>query len=182
MSRPALITVVVASLALSVVLSACSSDEHQDLKQWMKDATKDMKGRVKPLPEMKPFPIVSYEAAELTDPFSPAKIGPDKKPEGSAGGGIRPDFNRYREPLESYPLESLKMVGLIQKGKMLNAIIKADKNVHLVKIGNYMGQNFGMITQITESEVQLRELVQDSAGDWVERPGTLQLQEQETKK
>jgi len=179
MSRAGLLTVVVASLALA----ACSSDEHQDLKQWMKEVTKDMKGRVKPLPEMKPFPIVSYEAAEMTDPFNAAKIGPDKKPDGAgSGGGLRPDFNRFREPLESYPLESLKMVGLIQKAKMLNAIIKADKTVHLVKIGNYMGQNFGMVTQITDSEVHLRELVQDSAGDWVERPGTLQLQEQEMKK
>ncbi|TRZ66559.1 MAG: pilus assembly protein PilP [Rhodocyclaceae bacterium] len=179
MSPASLLTVVLASL----VLGACSTDEHQDLKQWMKDATKDMKGRVKPLPEVKPFPIVSYEAAEMTDPFNPVKIGPDKKPDGAgSGGGIKPDFNRFREPLEGYPLESLKMVGLIQKAKMLNAIIKADKTVHLVKIGNYMGQNFGMITQITDTEVQLRELVQDSAGDWVERPGTLQLQEQEMKK
>lgn len=178
MSRPALIAAVLAAL----VLGACGSDEHQDLKQWMKDATKDMKGRVKPLPEMKPFPIVSYDAAEMTDPFNPVKIGPDKKVEAGGGGGIKPDFNRFREPLEAYPLESLKMVGLIQKEKMLNAIIKADKAVHLVKIGNYLGQNFGMITDITESEVHLRELVQDSAGDWVERPGTLQLQEQETKK
>lgn len=179
MKRPSLVTFMVVGL----MLGACSSDDHQDLKQWMKDATKDMKGRVKPLPEMKPFPIVSYEAAEMADPFNPVKIGPDKKPEGGGtGGGITPDFNRFREPLEAYPLESLKMVGLIQKDKMLNAIIKADKTVHLVKIGNYMGQNFGMITQITDSEVQLRELVQDSAGDWVERPGTLQLQEQEMKK
>ncbi|TRZ57883.1 MAG: pilus assembly protein PilP [Rhodocyclaceae bacterium] len=173
------ITVVLASL----MLGACGTDEHQDLKQWMKEATKDMKGRIKPLPEMKPFPIVSYEAAEAIDPFSPAKIGPDRKPQGSdVGGGHKPDFNRFREPLEAYPLESLKMVGLIQKGKMMNAIIKADKSVHLVKIGNYMGQNFGMITEITESDLELRELIQDSVGDWVERAGRLQLQEQEMTK
>ena len=179
MSRTALMTVVLATL----VLAACGSEEHQDLKLWMKEATKDMKGRVPPLPEIKAFPIVSYEAADLTDPFNPVKIGPDKKPEGSgAGGGIQPDFKRFKEPLEAYPLDALKMVGLIQQGKMLNAIIKADKTVHVVKIGNYMGQNFGIITNITESEVQLRELVQDSAGDWVERASTLQLQEQEIKK
>lgn len=170
-------------LAGVMAVAGCSSDEHQDLKQWMKDATKDMKGRVKPLPEMKPFPIVSYEAADATDPFSIAKIGPEKKPEGNAaGGGLKPDFNRFREPLEAFPLEAMRMVGLIQKGKMLNAIIVADRKVHLVKMGNYIGQNFGMITQITESEIQLRELVQDSVGDWVERPGALQLKEQETKK
>lgn len=168
-------------LLAGLLLGACGSEEHQDLKQWMKDATKDMKGRVPPLPEIKPFPIVSYEAVELTDPFSAVKIGPDRKPEGG-GGGLKPDLKRFKEPLEAYPLDTLKMVGLIQQGKMLNAIIKADKAVHLVKIGNYMGQNFGMVTQITESEVQLRELIQDSAGDWVERPSSLQLQEQETKK
>lgn len=179
MSRTALILPLIAAM----LLSACASDEHQDIKLWMKEVTKDMKGKVPPLPEIKPFPIVSYEANDQTDPFSSAKIGPDKKPEGgSTGGGLKPDFNRFKEPLEAYPLEALKMVGLIQQGKMLNAIIKVEKNVHLVKIGNYVGQNFGMITQITESEVQLRELVQDSAGDWVERPGALQLQEQEAKK
>ncbi|MFA7270334.1 MAG: pilus assembly protein PilP [Sterolibacterium sp.] len=178
MSRIALIMTALSGLALT----ACSSEEHQDIKQWMNEVTKDMRGRVPPLPEIKPFPIVSYEAAELMDPFNSAKIEPDKKPEGGGGGGIKPDFNRFREPLESYPLDALKMIGLIQQGRMRNAIIMADKSVHLVKIGNYMGQNFGIITDITQSEVQLREQVQDASGDWVERTNSLQLQEQETKK
>jgi type IV pilus assembly protein PilP len=168
-------------LLISILLSACSSDEHQDVKEWMKDASKDIRGRVLPLPEIKPFPIVSYEAADLLNPFSPSKIEPEKKVEGG-GGGIKPDFNRFREPLEGYPLESLKMVGLLKQGKMTNAIIRADNKAYLVKIGNYLGQNFGMIVDITDSEVQLKELVQDSSGDWVERTGALQLQEQETKK
>jgi len=168
-------------LASLLLLSACSSDEHQDVKEWMKDASKDIKGRVLPLPEIKPFPIVSYDASDLPNPFSPSKFEPDKKAEGS-GGGIKPNFNRFREPLEAYPLESLKMVGLLKQEKMTNAIIRADNKAYLVKIGNYLGQNFGMIVDITDSEVQLKELVQDSSGDWVERPSSLQLQEQETKK
>ncbi len=164
-------------IVTTVSLFACSSEEHQDIKLWMNEVTKDMKGRVPPLPEIKPFPIVSYEAVELMDPFNPAKIEPDKKPE-SSGGGVKPDFNRFKEPLEAYSLDALKMIGLIQKGRMKNAIIMADKTVHLVKIGNYMGQNFGIITDITQSEVQLREQVQDTSGDWVERSSSLQLQEQ----
>ncbi|MBI5923410.1 MAG: pilus assembly protein PilP [Betaproteobacteria bacterium] len=177
MSKLALIMAVLASL----VLSACSSEEHQDIKLWMNEVTKDMRGRVPPLPEIKPFPIVSYEAGELMDPFNSAKIEPDKKPE-SSGGGAKPDLNRFREPLESYPLDSLKMIGLIQKGRMINAIIMADKKVYTVKIGNYMGQNFGIITEITQSEIKLREQVQDASGDWVERASSLQLQEQEAQK
>jgi len=70
----------------------------------------------------------------------------------------------------------------LKQEKMTNAIIRADNKAYLVKIGNYLGQNFGMIVDITDSEVQLKELVQDSSGDWVERPSSLQLQEQETKK
>ena len=160
-------------------LTACGGDSHQDLKLWMNAATRDLKGRVPPLPEIKPFPIVSYDADERLDPFKPVGIDPEKK---AAGGGIKPDFNRRKEPLESYPLESLKMVGLLQQAKMKHAIIRAGAVVYQVKIGNYVGQNFGIITSISESEVQIRELVQDSTGDWVERTSTLQLQEQETKK
>ena len=177
MKRRALIISVLAGLALT----ACGSEEHQDIKQWMNEVAKDMRGRVPPLPEIKPFPIVSYEAADLMDPFNPAKIEPDKKPEGR-GGGLKPDFSRFREPLEAYPLDALKMIGLIQKGSQMNAIIMADKKVYVVKVGNYMGQNFGKITAITPTEVQLREQIQDSSGDWVEHGGSLQLQEQETQK
>ncbi|MDD5176580.1 MAG: pilus assembly protein PilP [Sterolibacterium sp.] len=177
MMRIVLTLTVLASLALS----ACSSEEHQDIKLWMNEVTKDMKGRVPPLPEIKPFPIVSYEAADLMDPFNPAKIEPEKKPEGG-GSGVKPDFNRFKEPLEAYALDSLKLTGLIQNGRMRNAIIMADKMIYVVKIGNYMGQNFGIITDITASEVQLREQVQDASGDWVERTSTLQLLEQEMKK
>ena len=163
----------------SLMLTACGGDVHEDLKLWMKDATKDLKGRAPPLPEIKPFPVVSYDAGEKLDPFKPVGIDPEKK---AVGGGIKPDFDRRKEPLEAYPLESLKMVGLLQQAKMKHAIIRAGTAVHQVKIGNYMGQNFGIITNISESEVQIRELVQDPAGDWVERTSTLQLQEQETKK
>lgn len=158
-----------------VVLAACGSEEHEDIKSWMRESTKDLKGRVQPLPEMKNFPVVAYDAGNLVSPFDPKKIEPEKKAAG--GGGLKPDLNRRREPLESYPLESLKMVGSISKGTSTIAIVQVDKTVHHVRTGNYLGQNFGVITQITEGDLTLKELVQDSSGDWVERSSSLQLQE-----
>lgn len=166
------------AILASLMLTACGGDGREDLKLWMKDATRDMKGRVPPLPEIKPFPVVSYEAGDKADPFKPLGLDLEKK---AIGNGIKPDFDRRKEPLEAYPLESLKMVGLLQQGKMKHAIIRAGNVVHQVKIGNYMGQNFGIVTNISENEVQIRELVQDPSGDWVERTSTLQLQEQEAK-
>ena len=167
------------SLAACLALVACGSDVHDDIKAWMKESTAGLKGRVPPLPEIKAFPIVSFDAPEPLDPFKPVGIDPEKK---AAGGGIKPDLNRRKEPLESFPLESLKMIGLLQNAKLKHAIVRAGNAVYQVKIGNYMGQNFGIITDIKDSEVQIKELVQDPGGDWVERTSTLKLQEQEAKK
>lgn len=162
-------------IALALALAGCAAEEHEDLKKWMRDSTKDFKGKVPPLPEVKPQPIVAYEAGGLTSPFDGRKIEPEKK--ASGGGGLQPDLNRRREPLESYPLESLRMVGTLSQGRQTIAIVQADRNVHHVRTGNHMGQNFGVITGITDSALSLKELVQDSSGDWIERTSTLQLQE-----
>lgn len=167
-----------------LLLTACGSEEHSDIKQWMKDATKDLRGRVPPLPEVKPFPAVSYDAGDIVDPFRPSKIEPEKK---VGGGGTKPDFDRRKEELEKYPLESLKFVGLLSQGKLLHAVIVADKKIYRVKIGNYMGQDYGMVTDIRtspsldEGKLILRELVQDPSGDWVERESVLEMQVQEGK-
>ncbi|CAL96263.1 pilus assembly protein PilP [Azoarcus olearius] len=153
-------------------LAGCSSDQ-ENIQAWMEHEAKDMQPSVKPLPEIKPFPVVDYSAAALVEPFLAARIEPEKK----GGGGVRPDMDRRREPLEAFPLESLKMVGLLMQGKVVHALIQADKSLYQVKVGNYMGQDFGVVTSITEAEVTLRELVEDMNGDWVERTSTLQLQE-----
>lgn len=173
-------------LSLALILAACGGEEHQDLKQWMTEEAKGMHGRVQPIPEIKPFPIVSYDAGDMLEPFSPAKVIPEKR---TNVGGVQPDFDRPREPLEAYPLESLKMVGVVRKNKVLNALVQVDNMVHRVRVGNHVGQNFGVISTISESQVNIKELVQDPSGqtaDWVERLATLQLQEgaqpKETKK
>ena len=166
-----------ALVALGLLLAACSGEEFSDLKAELKDKTKDMRGRVDPLPIVKPYEPVPYKVFEQPDPFSSAKIELVTKSAGSGGGGLKPDFNRPKEPLEAYPLESLKMVGALQQKKANFALVKADTGLFRVRVGNYIGQNFGLITTITDSQVQVRELIQDAAGDWTERQSTLQLQE-----
>ena len=163
-----------------MVLAACSAGDDHDLRQWMNDAGKDIKGKIPPLPQVKPYEAVSYDAGNLIDPFKPAKIGPDQKK--SAGGGVQPDLDRPREPLEAFPLESLKYVGVMTRKNASYAIIQVDGALYQVRVGNYMGQNFGVITKVAESEVTLKELTQDSAGDWVEKVSVLLLQGQEGKK
>jgi type IV pilus assembly protein PilP len=160
-----------------LLLAACTGEEFGDLKAELKDKTKDLRGRIEPLPVVKPYEPVSYKAFDQTDPFSSAKIELVTKSAGTGGGGLKPDLNRPKEPLEAYPLESLKMVGVLQQKRANFALVKADVGLYRVKVGNYLGQNFGLVTTITESQIQLRELIQDSVGDWTERQSTLQLQE-----
>ncbi len=164
-------------IALGLMLAACEGEKFGDLKAELKDKTKDLRGKIDPLPVVKPYEPVPYNVFDQSDPFSSTKIELVTKSASSSGGGLKPDFNRPKEPLEAYPLESLKMVGVLQQRKASFALVKADIGLYRVKVGNYMGQNFGLITTITESLIQVRELIQDPAGDWTERQSTLQLQE-----
>ncbi len=170
----------IALVVACVALCACSSSENEDLRKWMNDVTRNIKGSIPPLPQVKPYEPVPYDAAALIDPFKSSKLGSEQKK--SSGGGLQPDLDRPREPLEAYPLESLKFVGVIMRRKQSFAIIQVDSALYQAKVGNYVGQNFGVITKITETETTLKELVQDAAGDWVERSSTLMLQAQEGKK
>lgn len=168
-------------LALTL-LTACGSEEHSDIKQWMADETRDLRGKVPPLPEVMPFPVVSYDAESVIDPFKPTKIEPDKR---QGGGGNVPNFDRRKEELERFPLDALKFVGLIRNDKTLFAVIVADKRIYRVKVGNYMGENFGRIADIQaspgmdEGRIVLREQVQEPSGDWVERETVLEMQSQQ---
>jgi type IV pilus assembly protein PilP len=161
-----------------LLLAACGGDEHQDLKAELKNLTKDLRGQIPPLPVVKPYEPVPYQAFDTPDPFGPAKIelatGAATK---SKGGANAPDIRRPKEPLEAYPLESLKMVGTLSQKDINYALVRADNSLYRVKAGNYMGQNFGVITEITDGQINLKELVQDASGDWTERKTALQLLE-----
>ena len=161
------------SLLLSCRLVSCGGEQYSDLRQFVKESENLPHGRLPPLPDVKPYEPFTYDAYSLVDPFKPRKIEPPKT---AGGGGIQPDLTRRKEPLEAYPLENLRMVGTLQQNKSNFALVKSpDNNLFRVKIGNYMGQNFGLITEISESTIKLKELVQDSSGDWTERVSTMTL-------
>lgn len=161
-----------ASIVIMMALSGCGGGSMDDLKAFVAEAGKDSQGKIEPLPEVKPYEPFSYNAFDLPDPFKPRKLST------GGGGGLQPDLNRPKEPLEAFSLETLKMVGVLSQNGVINAVIKTPDNaIYHIKKGNYVGQNFGLVTQITDGEVTLREVVQDSAGDWSERTSTLVLQE-----
>ncbi|MEO6423696.1 MAG: pilus assembly protein PilP [Candidatus Nitrotoga sp.] len=163
-------------LLTALLLSACADEELQDLRDFVKDTGTEMRGKVDPPPEIKPYePFVYDNSIGLPDPFKPRK--PETK-SGDLPGLNQPDMKRRREALEEIPLENLKMVGFLYKAKVGHAIVRSsDGKLHRVKAGNYLGSNFGQITSVTETEVNIKEIVQDSAGDWTKRISSLQLME-----
>lgn len=161
----------------SLVLAACGGESHQDLRAWMAEQGQGVKGKLEPLPQVKPYEPFTYNAFDLPDPFKPRKIEP-----GRGSGKMAPDAARRKEPLEAFPLESLNMVGSMQQGKVTYALVRTpEKDVYQVRVGNYMGQDYGVVTGISDGEIRLKELVQDSAGDWTERSSTLQLIQADSK-
>ena len=161
-----------ATLFFVMGLTGCGGGDMEDLQSFVAETGKDMQGKIEPLPEVKVYEPFTYNAFDLPDPFKPRKLST------GGGGGMQPDLNRPKEPLEAFSLETLKMVGMVSKQGVVHAVIKTPDNaIYHVRKGNYVGQNFGLITQITDSEVSLREIVQDSAGDWSERTSPLLLQE-----
>ncbi len=162
-------------ILLCLGLVSCGGEQYSDLRKFVKDSDNLPRGRIPPLPDVKPYEPFTYDAYNLVDPFKPRKIEPPKT---AAGGGVQPDLVRRKEPLEAYPLENLRMVGTLQQNKATYALVKSpDNNLFRVKPGNYLGQNFGLITNISESTIKLKEIVQDSGGDWTERISTLTLAE-----
>lgn len=159
---------------LSALLIACGNTEGDDIDKFINESGKDLRAKIEPLPEVKPYTPLEYNSdGELHDPFKP------RKTQSAKTTGIQPDFNRPKEPLEAYPLESLKYVGSLSNENLQYALIKTpDNNVLQVTIGNYVGQNFGIVTDISENEVMLKEIVQDGvSSEWIEQATSITLQE-----
>lgn len=168
----------IAPLAAALVLSACGDGSVQEVKQWMDETKRATPVTVQKIAEPKKFTPFSYTMKSEVEPFSPMKLSIAlAKAQPGAGNGIRPDMERRKEPLENYPLDSVKMVGTLEKPGLTYALLQVDKAVFQAKVGNHVGQNFGRITKITESDVRIREIVRDAAGEWVERDAKLELQE-----
>jgi type IV pilus assembly protein PilP len=160
-------------VGLASMLVACGEGDGDDLDAFMRDATKNAKPRIERLPEVVPYEALVYNAdGALSDPFHARKAA-------SKGSALQPDLRRPREPLESYPLESIQYVGMLSKNNKAFALLKTPDNiVQQVTVGNYVGQNYGRIADIVDSEVTLHEIVQDElSGDWVSQTKKLELQE-----
>lgn len=169
-----------APLLVAALAASCSASNEVEIQQWMAEVRQTMKPSTQPVPEPKEFTPYAYEARTLVDPFDPQKVVMAVARQQQArvsASAIKPDLERRRETLEGFPLDQIRMVGMMRQSGTNVALLETNGVTHLVRVGNYVGQNFGLITRISETEVQLKEIVQDAAGEWVERPAKLELQE-----
>ena len=169
-----------ATCAAALLLSGCGISSETELRQWMDNLKATMKPNTEPVPDPKEFVPFAYDPQSQIDPFDPQKIlmavARQQQAHASASA-IRPDLDRRREVLEGFPLDQIRMVGMMKRANANVALLETSGATHLVKVGNYVGQNFGLVTKISETEVQLKEIVQDAAGEWIERPAKLELQQ-----
>ncbi|MBL8276858.1 MAG: pilus assembly protein PilP [Pelomonas sp.] len=167
----------VISLSGAVLLAGCGGDI-DELRQWMEQQRKEVKPTVAPLLPPKKFLPQPYESAAGVDPFSTQKLSVAIKQEAAQPNSLlTAEISRRKEPLEAFPLDSMAMVGSMTREGKRYALLRVDNLYYNVKAGDYLGQNFGRITKISETDITLREVVQDAAGEWIERTSTLQLQE-----
>jgi type IV pilus assembly protein PilP len=162
---------------LATGLLGCTA-EQEELAQWMEQQRREVKPDVPPLSPPKKFNPQSYSMLTGVEPFSTQKLSVALKQEARQPNSLlSAEINRRREPLEAYPLDSMTMVGSVVRSGRHYALLKVDNLLYQVKPGDYLGQNYGKITKISETGVSLREIVQDAAGEWIERASALQLQE-----
>lgn len=167
---------VVAVMALAL-LAGCGA-EQEELTQWMEQQRREVKPNVTPLTPPKKFSPQAYVALNGVEPFSAQKLTVALKQEARQPNSLlAAEINRRKEPLEAYPLDSMRMVGSVNRSGRPYALLRVDNLLYQVKQGDYLGQNYGKITKISETDVTLREIVQDAAGEWIERASALQLQE-----
>jgi type IV pilus assembly protein PilP len=164
--------------ALLTGLAGCGDGGVQEVRQWMDEVRRQTKISIPPLMEPKKFTPFTYGGKDNVDPYNPSKLAVAfAKLQANSPNALKPDLDRRREPLEAFPLDMVKMVGTLQKKGKSYGLLQVDKTVFQIRVGNYVGQNLGMITKITDTEVELKEIVQDASGDWVERKAKLELQE-----
>lgn len=169
---------VMSATFLLLILTACGNDGSEELKTWMEQVRKETPVRVTPVAEPKLFVPANYESGDLLDPFDSSKLSVVfARMKAANDNGLKPDFDRPKEALEGYPLESMTMVGTIENKKVLHALVQIEKAVYPVVVGAYIGLNFGKVVRVTDNRIELLERVQDSSGEWAERKASLELQE-----
>jgi type IV pilus assembly protein PilP len=165
----------------ALTLAGCGASSQDELRQWMAEQKSQTRPRIAPISEPKQFKPESYTQVTAIEPFSNQKLTQALRRESTQvaanGALIAPELARRKEGLESFPLDAMSLVGSMVKAGQPVALVKVDSLLYQVRPGNYLGQNYGRVTKISETEVSLREIVQDAVGEWIERTATLQLQE-----
>ena len=168
-------------VASAAVLVACSASESSEVQKWMAEQRTQTRPKIVPIPEPKVFKPESYSQADLVEPFSKDKLTQALKRDGvqavSNAALVAPELARRKQALEAFPLDTMVLVGSLVRAGQPVALVKVNNLLYQVRPGDYLGQNFGRITKINETEVALREIVQDAVGEWIERTASLQLQE-----
>ncbi len=166
-------------LAFSILslLTACGDDGMQDLQQYVKTVKERKPGRIDPLPEIKQIETFVYVAGNRRSPFSPSQEA-EAEQTAQEENGLSPDFNRRKEELEQFPLDSIRMVGTVDLNDTIWGLVKTkDKTIYRVKVGNYMGQNHGQITNISEDKIELTEIIPKKPHGFMERQASVSLSE-----
>ena len=175
-----------AGLALATMVSmlaaGCSDSSVREVRTWMDQVKKDTHVSIKPLQEPKAFTPFAYTEKDVVDPFSPNKLLSELARDAAVSNNpLKPDTERRKELMEGFPLDTMSMVGTIEKSGVNYALLQVDKTLYQEKTGQRIGQNFGVVTKVGEQEIAIREVVQDAGGEWVERMSTLELQESKEK-
>lgn len=172
--------IILLCLASVLLLTGCGDNGITELKAWMEQVKTKAVPRVTPISEPKVFIPASYAGRNQIDPFDPAKLlAVFARMAAANDNGKKPDFERPKEALEGFQLDTMKMVGTVSVKNVRIALIQVGKITYKATVGSWIGQNFGKVTNITDSQVNIIETVQDSAGkgDWIDRKATLELQE-----
>ena len=167
-------------IACAAILAAGCADGMSDLRNYVAKVKKRPGEEVPPIPEFEPYQSFTYVPDQLRDPFRPqAGFAEPEEPEGQSTSDLKPDTDRRKEPLESFPLDSLDMVGTLQRDQRLWALVRdPDGAVHQVIEGNYLGQNYGRITEVTGAKVRLVEIIPDGQGGWMERDAAIGMSDE----
>ncbi len=162
------------ALALLLALGGCESG-HEDLRDYVASVQSQPAGEIPPLPQVQAYEPFEYPG-HRRDPFDASAVTQQLLPQKKGSGSVHIDPNRPREYLEGFPLDSLKMVGTLQQGGKLWALVRTpDGTVQRVGVGNYLGQHHGRIKRITETGIELVEIVPDGFGGYMERPARIAL-------
>jgi len=172
----------VLSLGLSMLGGCDSAGKMAELEQYVREVKARPAKPIEPLPEIRPYATYAYDAVELRDPFEPLRVTENETVAevgaGAGGGGVSPDVNRQKELLEFFPLDSLRMVGILEREGVRWALVQStDKAIHRIREGNYLGQNFGKVTHVSEQQIDLVEIVPNGQGGWMERQAQLAMKE-----